>query len=156
MRPLVWLSSLALSTLLGCTTHTPVELDAVPPSTAVRAEFGLPRDIVVHEASGDSIFVPAVTTVEGTLTDRTPETFTLAIRLARVREASGRTRTMRFSEGALTRIPTQTVERREANVVGTVLLVAATVVALVLIGSAITEDPEPQPQPKPDGSSKST
>jgi len=156
MRPLLWFSSLALTALPACATHTPVELDAVPPETAVRAEFEFPRNIVVHEPSGDSVLVSSVTGVEGTLTDRTPETFTLAIRVARVREASGRTRTVRFSEGALTRIPTQTVERRGTNVVAGVLLVAVIVVASVAIGAAIMDDPEPQPPPKPSGSTKST
>src|SRR5688572_16441522 len=144
MRPLLWFSSLALMALSGCTTHTRAELDAVPPSTAVRAQFDSPRDIVVLELGGDSVVVRSVTSVEGTLTDRTPEMFTLAIRLARVREASGGTRTIRFSEAAVTEIPTQTVERRGTNGVVVFLLLAVAVVALVVVASSLSDDPEPQ------------
>ena len=75
--------------------------------------------------------------------------FTLAIRLARVREASGRTRTIRFSEAAVTEIPTQTVERRGTNGVVVFLLLAVAVVALVVVASSLSDDPEPQPQTKP-------
>jgi hypothetical protein len=141
------IASLALAALPGCTTYRAVETGAVPPATAVRANFDTPRAIVVHEVSGDSIVVDGVTRVEGVLIERTPETLTLEPARVQILDA-GRIRTVRYGAGAFIRIPTQAIERRETKVLGTVILASVLVLCLAIVISAATAEPDPPPPPK--------
>jgi hypothetical protein len=147
-----FLACLAFVSMLGCATYRSMPTDQVPPSSTVRVQFLAPQTVVV-EQGGDTISLSDVVSVEGLLSERTPEAVTLAIRLARVANPTGPTRTVRFADGAVTRIATQVVERRSSNSGATAVLVAIAVIAVLVIGIAAAA-PDPEPQPKTTNTTK--
>ena len=147
-RPLAVHTVLIIVFALGaCATYRPFPAESVPTPSDVRIRFEPPRSIMVHRStSSDSLNVPDVTELRGKLVERIGDAITLEVSQAQILNARS---PQRFGSGSVVRVPAQVLEVRKTDAGKTILLVAGSIAALVLLITGLTSESEPEPTPPP-------